>query len=100
MPPVPYRYYIRAYVELLKPSRVSANDETDNLNILELAGGFVCLVETDLKYTPRRILPIMEELMPTLEFISVNPARYEYGSHPAKIDEIRELYKQRLSEAL
>lgn len=101
MPNIPFRYYIRAYTELLDLSKNGAPDRDD---VFVIASCFVTIVESALECNPERIISVMDKLMPTIDSISGDPRRYGFDTEDVdsveampysmehQLNKIRELY--------
>ena len=77
MPPVPFRYYIRvlkAYVLELGEREIKERDLLDDPS--SAASSFLNLVERKLRPEINFIAPIMDDLLPAVEFIAMNQDKY------------------------
>ena len=72
MPPVPFRYYM-----LVFKAYVLAVVETDKSSAPDAARSFLDLVEQKLKTEIDWIAPIMNDLLPAIEFVAMNQEKYE-----------------------
>jgi hypothetical protein len=93
MPEMPFRYYMLGYRDSVMA------DDFDFLEGSDAASCFVNLITLKLEKEPRHIVPIMQELLPALEFVSQNQARFKadesiYGSFAEKLGRIQELYAE------
>jgi hypothetical protein len=73
MPPVPFRYYLlvfKAYVLELGKREVEERDLLDDP--WAAASSFLNLIETKLRSEINFIAPIMDDLLPAVEFIAMN----------------------------
>jgi hypothetical protein len=90
MPKIPFRYYMLGFRDF-----VHARD-FGSLGCADAASCFLGLVQEKLEKQRRFILPIMTELLPTIEHVARNQDLFEadhkiYGNFPEKLDEIRSL---------
>lgn len=90
MPDIPFRYYVFVYEDYLRSGN-SAGDA-------DAASSFLHLVRGKLERMPGQILPVMGELLPLVEFVSSNQARYcadeeIYGKFAELKEEIICLYR-------
>jgi hypothetical protein len=77
MPPVPFRYYMlvfKAYVLELGKREVQERDLVDDP--WSAASSFLRLIEEKLRSQTNFIAPIMNDLLPAVEFIAVNQQAY------------------------
>jgi len=77
MPPVPFRYYMlvfKAYVLELGKREIEERDLLDDP--WSAAGSFLNLVEMKLRSELNFIAPIMDDLLPAVEFVAMNQQKY------------------------
>lgn len=91
MPEIPFRYYMLGFRDAV----VAADFESYHL--ASAANCFLDLVAEKLERHPRKILPIMPELLPAVEHVSRHQAKFEaeeriYGSFREKLARITSLY--------
>ena len=92
MPPVPFRYYLLAYVAHMQAGAPTSVDEC----LSDAASSFLRLIERKLEVERAWIEPIMEAIMPTAELVAKNQARYDasieiYGDFLERLAHIKEL---------
>jgi hypothetical protein len=97
MPPIPFRYYIFAFTQFLMSEDTLNCDHPRHAEASDGASSFLGLVRQHLRDYPEFILPVMEEIMPVVEFVGTHQALYEaaediYGSFPDLVKEIKTLY--------
>lgn len=97
MPKIPFQFYIFAYTRYLLDERTIANDSGGYNDASDGASSFLRLIKEKLVWLPSHIMPIMPELLPTIEFVGANQALYDadekiYGSFPKLVQEIKTLY--------
>lgn len=97
MPEIPFRFYIHATTLAFKTLNIRSDWETHNA-----ANGLLSVVATKLRQEPEKILPVMQDMLPTLEFISENQGLLDadvdiYGLFKAEYREISELAEQKSS---
>jgi hypothetical protein len=91
MPEIPFRYYVVGF----RDSVVSAEGRDRS----DAASCFLNLVLQKLKEQPRYIVPVMPELLSTLEYIGTHQATFKadeniYGNFHKKLNEIKKLYEE------
>lgn len=91
MPAIPFRYYIFAYCQYLTSTAVLGRWDAS-----DAASCFLRLVESKLSDEFDAISPIMNELMPTIEYVAKNQALFDadvdiYGDFNEIFLEIRRL---------
>ena len=93
MPPVPFRFYMLVFAEhVLKHAH-----RNDNLEAPDAASSFLDLVERKLAQERESIAPIMNNLLPALQFIGANQELYAanpdmYGDFKEQIGRIMSLW--------
>ena len=97
MPKIPFQFYIFAYTRYLLDKRTLGEDYRLNTGASDGASSFLRLVEEKLVSLPSHIVPIMPELLPTIEFVCANQALYDadekiYGSFRELEEQIKTLY--------
>jgi hypothetical protein len=98
MPPIPFRYYIlvfKAYVLELGKREIEERDVPDNP--WGAASSFLILVETKLRAEINFIAPIMDDLLPAVEFVAMNQDKYFatrdiYGDFRDQLTRIKKLW--------
>lgn len=95
MPPIPFRYYIFAFTRFLM-SEDARSGYSRNSEAQDGASSFLQLVRNTLRDRPDFILPVMEDLLPTVEFVATHQDVYEadkdiYGSFLDLLKEIKNL---------
>ena len=83
MPDAPFRYYILGYRDSVMSGDLSSDAASCLLN----------LVLEKLEGAPQAVLPVMQDLLPTLEYVAQNQAAFDadleiYGSFPEKLARI------------
>ncbi|MFZ6733459.1 hypothetical protein ACO0LG_16145 [Undibacterium sp. Ji42W] len=91
MPVIPFRYYIFAYCRYLTSTAVLGRWDAS-----DAASCFLRLVESKLSDESDAISPIMNELMPTIEYVAKNQVLFDadvdiYGDFNEIFSEIRRL---------
>jgi hypothetical protein len=97
MPEIPFQYYIFSFEKFL----ITAQLMDDEYAKTEATGGastFLRLVLDKLTTNPWMILPVMEELMPVLEYVSSHQSYFDadieiYGSFSALLEQIKGMYQ-------
>lgn len=92
MPDVPFRYYILGFRDFI------AAKQFDFLSGSDAASCFLGLVLEKLERNPRVIVPVMPDLLPTLEYVAQNQALFDakeeiYGNFLEKLFRIQTLYE-------
>jgi hypothetical protein len=92
MPDVPFRYYLLGFRDFIMAK------DFGFLNGSDAASCFLGLVLEKLEKQSRLIVPIMPELLPTIEHVARNQSLFEaapnvYGNFIEKLGRIRALYK-------
>jgi len=87
MPIRPFQFYFLAYKDLFLTGAL------DEMSVASATQGFLTLTELKLDESPEYILPIWDEVVPALEFISLNQAAYKatehiYGNFQERVAEI------------
>lgn len=98
MPPVPFRYYVlvfKACVMELGKREIEERDLPDDP--WSAASSFLILVETKLRSELNYIAPIMDDLLPAVEFIAMNQDKYFanrdiYGDFRDRLTRIKKLW--------
>lgn len=90
MPIKPFQYYILGFRDFIKVGNFQLFDEAD------AASSFINLVESKLEKTPDYVMPIIDELMPTLEYIASNQELYKadvniFGDFLKKLEKINQM---------
>ena len=91
MPEVPFRFYMLGFRDFVMAKNFGF------LNASDTASCFLGLVLEKLDKHPQHIIPIMPDLLPTLEYVGQNQALFEaaesiYGSFLEKLSRIKALY--------
>ena len=91
MPPIPFRYYMLGFRDYVM------SGDFNPLWVSDSASCYLRLIEDKLRKKPQDILPIMSELMPSIEHIAHNQVTYQapvdiYGDFKELLGTIRELY--------
>lgn len=91
--PTPFRYYMLAMRNYVMSKNVLSNTMAS-----DAASCFLRLVKLKLLESPETIMPIMDELMPALEYVGENQAIFDadidiYGDFREKVAEIKNLEK-------
>ena len=94
MPPVPFRYYMIGFRDYVMSKRVFNTDHDAS----DAASCFLDLVLERLENARETIIPIMPDLMASVEYVACNQAKFDasvdvYGSFPEKLAKVRALYK-------
>jgi hypothetical protein len=94
MPEIPFRYYMLGFRDFL-----IAGDFGDKF-ASNAASCFLHLVAEKLENHPRHIMPIMPELLPTIEHVARNQAVFEadehiYGNFLEQWKRIQQLFEDR-----
>ena len=93
-PPVPFRYYMIAFMDyVMGPARSSGF----GLDAANAASAFLGLIAEKLENCYEDILPIMPELMPACRYVASHQEDYGasegiYGSFSRRLRRIEELY--------
>jgi hypothetical protein len=92
MPSVPFKYYMIGFRDFIR-----AGDFGHPCDAADGASCFIRLVLEKLEAQPDHILPIMPELLPTVEYVANHQAEYEadesiYGSFVEIYKQIQALY--------
>jgi hypothetical protein len=91
MPDVPFRYYILGFRDFITAKQFNFLDGSD------AASCFLGLVLEKLESQPRLVVPVMPELLPTVEYVARNQGLFEadediYGNFLEKLSRIQTLY--------
>jgi hypothetical protein len=91
MPAIPFQYYIFAYRNFI------LSLQKDDYDAPDAASAFLGLVIDKLEESPQDILPVMEELWNTIEYVASSQSFFDadediYGSFSEKLSKIRQLY--------
>lgn len=91
MPDGPFRYYILGFRDFVMAMKVDFPERSD------AASCFLGLVLEKLEKYPRLIVPVMPELLATVEYVARNQSLFDadehiYGSFPEKFARIQSLY--------
>ena len=103
MPPVPFRYYMLVYnAHVLSEGE---RERTDYDDASDGASSFLELIEDKLEVDAKTIAPIMNDLMPTVEFVGMNQEKYDadidiYGDFLVKARRIKALWNAHLNNPL
>ncbi len=94
MPPVPFRYYMLVF----KAHVMAKADGEQRDDASDAAGTFLNLVERKLQAEIGFIAPIMEDLLPAIEFIAMNQDKYDaprdiYGDFRDQFTRIKTLWR-------
>ncbi len=89
MPTVPFQYYVFAIVKYIMSD--SAKNDPD------AASSFLTLMEARLEKSPASVIPIMDDLLPCLDFIAEKQKHFDadehiYGDFKKRHHRILELY--------
>lgn len=101
MPEIPFCYFILGFKEALYPG-----PEESDFNLMfpsDTASCFLSLVEETLQKSPKKIMPVMHEILPLAKYVSENQELYEanpdnYGNFVTLYQEIEQLYIAQLHE--
>lgn len=90
MPKLPFRYYVIGFKNFVMSNKFSDMDAPDVVNC------FVSLIEEKLRDTPDYVLPILDELLNSLEYIANHQQSYGasihiYGDFREKLETIKNL---------
>ena len=98
MPTIPFRYYVMAFKTLF----LSEQHLLDTIKEGEaelVASCFLLIIERKLEMCPKLIMPIMDELMPAIEFVASHQdlldegsGNRSFGSFPDRVKKIKERY--------
>lgn len=88
----PFQYYIFSLVEFIK------DDNFDQFDSADVASCFLSLIKEKLEAEPDDILPIYNELLPTIKSVAKNQQHYNapldiYGDFTSTFSEIENLAK-------
>ena len=91
IPEAPFRYYILGFRDCI------AAKQFDFLDASDAASCFLGLVLEKLENQPKLIVPVMPELMPTVEYVARNQSLFNadegiYGNFLEKLSRIQTLY--------
>lgn len=100
MPTTPFRYYLLALRNYVTSKSVLGNDMAP-----DAASSFLNLVAEKLRDSFDSIAPVMDEIMPGVEYVASNQETYDadvdiYGDFAAKLAEIRGLYARKSGRGL
>ena len=100
MPPRPFRYYVMNYVRILGPGQTLPDWYREAACA---SSSFLGMVLYTLEHHPNRILPVMADLLPTVEHIADSQQLYDadpeiWGLFPERLAEIKQLYAERLKQ--
>jgi hypothetical protein len=71
MPKVPFQYYMLGFKQFIESRAEQCDDRSD------AASCFIRLVEEKLENIPVFILPILDQLMPTVKYVAENQNRFD-----------------------
>jgi hypothetical protein len=96
MPDLPFRYYVTALRDFVPSLEADLSDASHFSHASAASRCFLRIVEEQLKRNPSDILPILSDLMPAVERIAVNEARFDakvsiYGSFRERLERIQQL---------
>lgn len=91
MPETPFRYYMLGYRDYVMSGNFEHLDESN------AASCFLRLVLHKIEQQPRYIVPIMPELLPTVEYVATNQSHFHakesiYGNFLEMLERIKALY--------
>ncbi len=91
MPELPFRYYILGFRDVVIANQFNSCDASD------AASCFLGLILEKLEKNPRTIVPIMPELLASVEYVAQNQKLFDadehiYGNFLEKLSRIRSLY--------
>ena len=91
MPDMPFRYYILGFRDFIRAKQFDFLDRSD------AASCFLGLVLEKLENKPRLIVPVMPELLPSVEYVARNQGLFDaeesiYGKFLEKLSRIQTLY--------
>jgi len=91
MPRIPFQYYMIGFRDFIKAGVFEPTWASD------AASCFLGLVLEKLQNHPLNILPIMPELLPTIEYVASNQEKFDanesiYGSFPEILKQIKALF--------
>jgi hypothetical protein len=97
MPVIPFRYYMLGFRDFVMRNKF------DNFDTSTVADCFINLVEEKLKDEPDYILPIMKDLLSTIEYVANNQDAYNapihiYGDFQDNLKSIQSLIKTRKAQ--
>lgn len=97
----PFRYYIFGFQKILFPSDGDEKMQAEDPGLA--ANAFLNVVHSTLKQCPHKIMPVMEQLLPTVEYVAGNQATYEaaeevFGNFQEILTQIQFLYSIRQCE--
>jgi hypothetical protein len=100
MPTIPFRYYLLALRNYVTSKSALANDMAP-----DAASSFLNLIAEKLRDSFDSIAPVMDEIMPAVEYVASNQEAYDadvdiYGDFAAKLAEIRGLYARKSGHGL
>ncbi len=90
MPTIPFRYYIIGFKDFL------SNENLDDFSKGEAASSLFRIVEFKAEYQKADILPVIRDILPTLEDIAGNQEKYDLsisicGDYSEKLTRIKNL---------
>ena len=90
MPVIPFRYYILGFRDFILNGKFPPYEASD------IATYFLDMVVWVIEESPEKIAPVMQELMPSINFVANNQVKYEadeqiYGSFLDRLNKIQEL---------
>jgi hypothetical protein len=96
MPEVPFRYYFLGFLDVVLSFEGDISDALHCSEAPNAASCFLGLVEEKLKGNPSHILPIMPDILASIEHIAFYQANFDadpkiYGSFPERLLRIRSL---------
>ena len=94
IPATPFRYYMMAYCKYITNPEAVTKDPYDYKS--DAASCFLSTVIYKLEHQAPDIMPILPQLMPTIEYVASHQELFEapesiYGNFPEKLEEIRRL---------
>jgi hypothetical protein len=93
MPDVPFRYYMQGFIYFVM------HGSFNNDYVADAASCFLGLVVEHLEGKPEKIMPIMDEVLPVVEYVAKNQEKFSadvgiYGNFNEKREKILELWKK------
>ena len=92
MPKVPFQYYILGFRDFVISGKFASYDSSD------AASCFLGLIEEKLQTQPDYVVPVMQELIPAVEYVAEHQEQYAadagiYGNFMEKRKSIESLYR-------
>ncbi len=97
MPPIPFRYYMLSFAKFLMSPKLVSEEYAWSSEPAMGAWTFLNTIKRMLQESPSFILPIIDELLPTIQYVAEHQELYGCdvdtdGSFPELVTEIKSLY--------